>query len=112
MVKRSRYRVPDVLLCAGPALRTKTLESVPLAVVEIWSPDDRIGQQMARFREYWDLGVREIIIFEPETFDVFRYEPESLTKVDLQHLTLPDGRQTVTCRPSCWTRLELAAEVG
>jgi hypothetical protein len=40
-----------------------------------------------------DGGVREIIIFEPETFDVFRYEPESLTKVHLQHLGLPDGRR-------------------
>jgi Uma2 family endonuclease len=92
MVKESRYRIPDILLCTGPAPRTKTLESVPLVVIEIWSPDDRIGRQMARFREYWDLGVREIIIFDPETFDVFRYQPESLTKVDLQHLDMPDGR--------------------
>jgi Uma2 family endonuclease len=82
-----------VLLCNAPVPRTKTLETVPLVVMEIWSPDDRIGQQMARFREYWEGGVREIVIFEPEAFDVFRYEPESLTKVDLQHLNLPDGRR-------------------
>jgi Uma2 family endonuclease len=93
IVRGARYRIPDVLLCTAPVPRTKTLERVPLIVIEIWSPDDRIGQQMARFREYWDVGVREIIVFEPETFDVFRYEPESLTKVDLQHLELPDGRQ-------------------
>jgi hypothetical protein len=48
---------------------------------------------MARFREYWDLGVREIVIFDPETCDVFRYEPESLAKVDFQHLELPDGHR-------------------
>ena len=93
IVGASRYRIPDVLLCSAPIPRTKTLQTLPLAIMAIWSPGDRIGQQMARFREYWNLGVREIIIFEPETFDVFRYEPESLTKVDLQHLVLPDGRQ-------------------
>ncbi len=48
---------------------------------------------MARYREYWDRGVRQIILFEPETFDVLRYEPESLTKISLQHLELPNGAQ-------------------
>jgi Uma2 family endonuclease len=93
VVRGSRYRIPDVLVCAAPVPRTKTLETVPFVVIEIWSPDDRIGQQMARCREYWDLGVREIVVFEPETSDVFLYQPESLSKVDLQHLTLPDGRR-------------------
>src|SRR3954453_9574266 len=29
MVKRSRYRIPDVLLCTLPIPRTKTLETLP-----------------------------------------------------------------------------------
>jgi Uma2 family endonuclease len=38
IVKRSRYRIPDILLCTSPIPRTKTLETVPLAVIEILSP--------------------------------------------------------------------------
>jgi Uma2 family endonuclease len=91
LVKRSRYRIPDVLLCSAPVPRTKTLETIPLAVIEIWSPDDRIGQQMARFREYWARGVRQILVLDPEDFVTLRYQSGSLTEEAVTDIELPDS---------------------
>lgn len=92
LVKRSRYRIPDVLVCALPIASGKVLDTAPLAIVEIWSPDDRIGQQMARFREYWTAGVRQIIVLDPEAFIALRYRDGALIEEAVDGLELPDGR--------------------
>lgn len=64
---------------------------MPLIVVEIWSPDDRIGQQMARFREYWTRGVRRIIVLDPDTFTTLRYVDGALIEGPMLELELPGG---------------------
>jgi Uma2 family endonuclease len=93
LVKRSRYRIPDVLLCSLPAPKTKVLDTVPLAVIEIWSPDDRMPQQMARFREYWTRGVREIVVLDPEEYSAFTYKDGALIECAIEHIELPDGQK-------------------
>ena len=93
LVKRSRYRIPDVVVCSLPIPKTKVLETVPLAVIEIWSPDDQIGQQMARFREYWNRGVREIFVLDPEVFTALRYQDGALMEGPIYEIELPDGRK-------------------
>jgi Uma2 family endonuclease len=89
IVRNSRYRIPDVLLCTRPVPRTKALETVPLAVVEILSPDDRTTDQLVRFREYRSRGVREILILDPENLTAARYPhmEDPVTGIEL-----PDGR--------------------
>lgn len=91
LVKRSRYRIPDILLASLPIPRGKVLDTVPLAVVEIWSPDDRLSQQMARFREYWTRGVRQIVVLDPEEYAALRYEDGALIEGPIAELVLPDG---------------------
>jgi len=91
LVTRSRYRIPDVLLCSLPIPQGRVLDTAPLAVIEVWSPDDRIGQQMARFREYWTRGVRQIIVLDPEAFTTLRYEDGALIEGAISELSLPDG---------------------
>jgi Uma2 family endonuclease len=93
LVARSRYRIPDVLVCRLPIPKSKVLETVPLAVIEIWSPDDRLAQQMARFREYWQRGVRQIIVMDPEEGICLRYTEGSLTEATIDDIELPDGRK-------------------
>jgi Uma2 family endonuclease len=93
LVRGSRYRIPDVLICSLPIPRGKVLDTAPLAVIEIWSPDDRIGQQMARFREYWTRGVRQIVVLDPEAFTTLRYEDGALIEGHLSELQLPDGNR-------------------
>jgi len=52
IVERARYRIPDVMLCPTPLPAGKVVNSVPWAVVEILSPDDRMPEQLQRFRDY------------------------------------------------------------
>lgn len=92
LVPRSRYRIPDVLLCQRPAPATKVLMSAPLAAIEIWSPDDRLAQQMMRFREYWERGVRQILVLDPEEYKAFRYVDGAIIDSAIDGIELPDGR--------------------
>jgi Uma2 family endonuclease len=89
IVKASRYRTPDLLVCMRPVPRAKTLETVPLAVIEILSPDDRLSDQLVRFRDYRARGVREIIVLDPENLTAARYPhmEDPVTGIEL-----PDGR--------------------
>ena len=79
-----------MLLYSLPIVPGKVLTTVPLAVIEVWSPDDRIGQQMARFREYWTRGVRQIIVLDPEALTTLRYEDGALIEGPISELHLPD----------------------
>jgi len=88
-----RYRIPDLLVTSLPVdLAGKILRSVPLAIIEIWSPDDRLGHQMARYREFWARGVREIIVLDPETHQAFRYVDGAIRETAVEVLDLPTGR--------------------
>jgi len=94
LVERSRYRIPDVLLCSLPInAADKVLRTTPLAVIEIWSPEDRMPRQMARFLEYWNRGVRQIIVLDPEEFTAFRYEDCSLIQGEIQHIEINNGQR-------------------
>jgi Uma2 family endonuclease len=90
LVRRSRYRISDVLLCSLPIPRGKVLDTVPMSVIEVWSLGDRIGQQMARFREYWTRGVRQIIVLDPEAFTTLHYADGALIEGPISELHLPD----------------------
>jgi len=90
IVQRSRYRVPDVLLCELPAPRG-VLTQAPLAVIEILSPRDSLSNQIARYREYWTRGVRQIIILDPEDCRAFRYSDGALTEGAIDGIQLPSG---------------------
>jgi len=75
---RARYRIPDVMLCPFPLPSGKVMDSVPWAVIEILSPDDRVPEQLERFRDYKKLGVLHVVMLDPENLLAFRFEDGSL----------------------------------
>ena len=48
---------------------------------------------MARFREYWNRGVRQIIVLDSEEFVAFRYTEGSLKEGPITDIELPDGQK-------------------
>jgi hypothetical protein len=48
---------------------------------------------MARFREYWNHGVRQIVIFDPEEFSAFRYTDGALIESPIEEIELPTGQK-------------------
>ena len=94
IIERARYRVPDVILCPVPLPTGKVVTTVPWVVVEILSPDDKMPDQLERLRDYNRIGVRHVVLLDPEKLFAFRFENGSLletqfTSLDLPHGTLP-----------------------
>lgn len=66
------------------------LEVAPELVVEVMSPDDRWQEVTQKLREYFEAGVKLVLVAEPTTKTVYAYR--SLT--DIQEFTEAD---TLTC---------------
>jgi Uma2 family endonuclease len=89
-VASSRYRVPDVLLASEPVDRTaRFYAGVPLAVIEILSPEDRMKIALQRFRDYQALGVPFIVQMDPEAAITHLFEANNLICRELEALDFP-----------------------
>jgi Uma2 family endonuclease len=92
IIERARYRVPDVLLCPVPLPTGKIVDSIPWAVIEILSPDDRLSEQLARFRDYKQIGVLHMVLLDPEDLAAYRFDENgSLLQTQFASLDLPTG---------------------
>ena len=91
IVERARYRIPDVMLCPLPLPSGKIVTSVPWVVIEILSPDDRMSEQLARFRDYKQIGVLHTVLLDPEELTAYRFENRALVQAPLSSLELPTG---------------------
>lgn len=91
IVERARYRIPDLMLCPIPLPKGKVLTSTPWAVIEILSPDDRLPDQLDRFRDYKQLGVPHVLLLDPEKRIAYRFEDGSLLQTRFTTLDLPTG---------------------
>jgi Uma2 family endonuclease len=91
IVERARYRVPDMMLCPVPLPPGKVVNTIPWAVIEILSPDDTLSEQLARFRDYKNIGVRHMVLLDPEEFIAYRFENRALIETQFTSLELPSG---------------------
>ena len=114
IVERARYRIPDLMLCPLPLPAGKIVDSIPWAVIEILSADDRLSEQLARFRDYKRVGVRQMALLNPEDLVAYRFDENgSLIETQFRSLDLPSGslpfdtkalfRQLVEERNECAT---------
>jgi Uma2 family endonuclease len=60
-------------------------------VIEIVSPDDKRRDVLARFRDYDELGVRHLLLLDPEGLTAYRSEKGSLGPAQGTSLDLPSG---------------------
>lgn len=77
-----QYRVPDVALYRGlrPTERVATMP--PVVVVEILSPDDKLADLIAKFRDYANWGVEHCWLVDPETRDMYVFANNRLNSAD------------------------------
>lgn len=95
IIEKARYRVPDVLLCSFPLPKGKVVNTVPGSVIEILSPTDRVGETLARYRDYASIGVDAIVQMDPERYVAHRYQGGSLIVTEFQDLPLAGRDQRV-----------------
>jgi len=66
-VRPDRFRVPDICLCAASSSDTRIVTGPPLVVIEVLSPEDRVGDYHERIADYIGMGIRGVWILDPET---------------------------------------------
>ncbi|MBV9505344.1 MAG: Uma2 family endonuclease [Acidobacteriia bacterium] len=93
-IREERYRVPDLLVMQRPFRQDgRVVLDPPLLIIEILSPDDRMGETLERFREYEQLGVRHIILMDPvrRTTHLFLHG-DLVSRHDLAAFEIAPGR--------------------
>jgi Uma2 family endonuclease len=65
-VKPQRYRVPDICVVLG-GTKEKIFTSPPFLCVEILSPEDRMVRVWERIQDYFEMGVPNVWVIDPET---------------------------------------------
>jgi len=66
-VAPTRFRVPDIALCSRSSQDKRIVQEAPLVVVEVLSPEDRIGRYQQRIADYRGMGIRAIWTVDPQT---------------------------------------------
>jgi Uma2 family endonuclease len=65
-VQPGRYRVPDVCVVLG-GTDEEILSVPPFLCIEILSPDDRMSRVWERLHDYFEMGVQNVWVIDPET---------------------------------------------
>ncbi len=65
-VTKSRYRVPDVCVMPRTWKKESIIHAAPLLCVEVLSPEDTYSRTQVKCRDYLDMGVPEVWVFDPE----------------------------------------------
>jgi Uma2 family endonuclease len=95
-VRRTRFRVPDVCLVAGPEPDEEILTQPPFLVIEVLSPDDRAGELQEKIEDYLAFGVKYVWVVNPylkkgfiHTTDGIREARDGILRTENPLLELP-----------------------
>ena len=90
-----RYRVPDLCALEKPYRQGKFVTDVPAITIEIKSPEDTFDCVMDKCFEYEALGVRNILVMDPDNRRAWLFEQNNLrlltgnaAQLNLSHATL------------------------
>ncbi len=79
-VKPTRFRVPDVIVIAGPR-PARIVVRPPLLCIEVLSPEDSMKDMRERVDDYLALGVPDVWVINPIQWRAFHYTPEGMREV-------------------------------
>lgn len=90
-VKADRFRVPDVLVLApGQKRERRYQKTAPYIVIEILSPEDRVGELREKLDDYLGMDIPNIWVVDPEANTLTVHKPrEAYTFMD--RVTTSDG---------------------
>jgi Uma2 family endonuclease len=88
-VKATRFRVPDVCVLAGDAPTEQILCYPPLLCLEVLSPSDTIARMREKIRDYLEMGVRQVWLFDPASRSAMVCEGSTMTEQREGSLRLP-----------------------
>src|ERR1700730_17208603 len=80
-VSRTRYRVPDICVVAGPEPDEQILTKPPFLCVEILSPEDRMSRMQQRIDDYLAFGVLHVWVIDPQARKAWVYTAELMREI-------------------------------
>jgi Uma2 family endonuclease len=88
-VSAIRYRVPDVCVLNRELPIERIITHPPLICIEVLSPDDRLGRLHERLHDYWQLGVRNIWVIDPQDKSTYVFAENGLQEVRSDRFSVP-----------------------
>jgi Uma2 family endonuclease len=70
-IAEDRVRIADIAILSVTAPREQVIQTPPVAVIEILSPEDRIPRYADRLADYRRMGVKNIWVVDPATRNGF-----------------------------------------
>jgi Uma2 family endonuclease len=74
-VTSTRYRVPDLVVLDSTNDRSPIVTRPPLICIEILSPDDTVNELRERCKDYLQMGVQHVWLFDPTDQKAWTLEP-------------------------------------
>jgi Uma2 family endonuclease len=91
-VSSTRFRIPDVCVLDASLERERIITHPPLLCVEVLSPRDTLKSMRKRAQDFFDMGVKNIWIFDPETRTAHACTASSMTGHKTGALRVPNTR--------------------
>lgn len=85
----SHVRVADVAVIAEDTARDEAIDSPPVAVIEVLSPEDRNPRHTERIEDYRRMGIKSIWVVDPAARKGF--DCSSGSWVETEHFAAPEG---------------------
>ena len=89
-VAATRFRVPDVCIRRRSTVSERIVREPPLVCIEVLSPEDRMSRTRERVRDYLNMGVLEVWIFEPQTRSVLVSTGRTTLELTSGELKIPE----------------------
>jgi len=79
-VAPTRFRVPDVCVVREEDADNPIITEAPLLCLEVLSPGQSLSAIRKRARDFFNMGVPEVWVFDPPTQTVYVCLPDSMTE--------------------------------
>ncbi len=88
-----RYRIPDVALLREDAPVQLIPDTPPVLCIEIFSPDDRVGELEEKLDDYLTMGVRHLWVVDPRRRKLWTVDAGGMHRVEEFHV--PDSDRII-----------------